>query len=103
MNRWELTEEVKEKYTPIIREFIRKLESNNPKDEEKRLEMDLSGTELNPFTLEKLLENLGYEQTEQDNNGWQFDFWITMQKDECKDLSIKGTGITFELKLSEKE
>jgi len=101
MNRWELTEEVKEKHTTIIQEFINKIES--AKEESINEVMNLSNTELNPFTLVKLLEHLGYEQIEQTDNGWQFDFWITMEKDGCKSLSVHGTGIIFELKLSAKQ
>lgn len=97
-NRWELSNDVKEKYTPIIVEFINKLESEEPG---KPLELNLSNTELNPYTLVELLKNIGYEKIDEDSNGWQFDFWITLQKENNKSLSVSGTGIVFELKLSE--
>lgn len=57
MNRWNLTEEVKQKYTPVVKEF---LESLKVPSEELR-EKDFSDTELNPYTLWELLESLGYE------------------------------------------
>lgn len=103
MSRWQLKKEVKEKFTPIIEEFIHQVETIDPLSDTPLLEIDLSDTELNPYTLETLLEGLGYEKTDHDSNGWQYDFWVTMQKDGCKSLSVNGTGATFELKLSEKE
>lgn len=102
-NRWTLKDEVRDKYIPVVQEFISKLESINPEDTKELLEINLSNTELNPFTLVKVLESVGYEQTNQDDNGWQMDFWITMSKSGFKPLYVKGTGIIFELKLSEKE
>ncbi|MEC2266445.1 hypothetical protein [Bacillus subtilis] len=101
MSTWVLTDEVKDQYTPIVQEFIDKVEAANPQDTEELLEIDLSGTVLNPYTLEQLLKNLGYESSEHNYNGWQMDYWITMSKDGAKPLDINGTGITFELKLSE--
>ncbi|EJW13952.1 hypothetical protein M5X02_30715 [Paenibacillus alvei] len=103
MNRWLLTEEVKQKYTPIIQGFIDKLEAMNPDEQEDLLEINLSDTGLNPYTLQELLESLGYEKTDFDDNGWQMDFWITMEKNGCKSIVIEGTGIIFELKLRENE
>ncbi|WCF11432.1 hypothetical protein NDS46_31230 (plasmid) [Paenibacillus thiaminolyticus] len=102
-NRWTLTDEVKEKFMPVIQEFISKLESMKPEESSELLEIDLSDTELNPFTLVILLESIGYEQTNQNDNGWQMDYWITMCKEGFKPLLVKGTGITFELRLSEKD
>lgn len=103
MNRWTLTDEVKEKCLPIIQGFIDKLEAMNPDEQEELLEIDVSDTGLNPHTLQELLESLGYEKTNYDDNGWQMDFWITMEKSGFKPLSIDGTGIIFELFLREKE
>jgi len=98
-NRWKLEDEVKKKYTPIIQEFINNLEASSSIDE--LMEIDLSDTELNPHTLEELLKDLGYEQANRSDNGWQLDFTITMKKDNFKPLSINGIGIIFELNLSE--
>lgn len=100
-HRWSLSDEVGKMYEKMIEKFIIAIESSTPED--KLLEIDLSNTELNPYTLQALLEGLGYEVTERDNNGWQLDFWINMEKPNFKNLSINGTGITFELKLSELE
>lgn len=61
--------------------------------------LELSGTSLNPYTLWKLLEEMGYESEDMDRNGWQLDFWLTLVKPGFKSLVIAGTGITFEFKL----
>jgi len=98
INRYTLTKEVQEMYTPIIQEFINQVESN-PNE---HVQIDLSDTKLNPSTLIELLEKFGYENTNQEDNGWQFDFWITMEKENNVNLSVEGTGITFELRLSTK-
>jgi len=103
LSRWQLTDEVKEKFTPIVKEFINQVETIDRLSDTPLLTIDLSDTELNPYTLENLIKVLGYENTDHDSNGWQYDFWITMRKDGCKTLSIEGTGAIFELKLTEKE
>lgn len=95
MNRYELTEKVKEKFTPIVEEFIKKAEEKEFADDL----LELTGTELNPYTAWKLLEEFGYNKDDIDTNGWEMDFWITMKKDGFTDISIRGTGITFELNL----
>ena len=97
MNRWALTEEVEDKYKPIIQKFIEKVEESDYIDDEEFL--NLSDTELNPYTLWELLKNLGYEKDEIDNNGWELDFWIEFKKEGFKNIVVEGTGITFELKL----
>lgn len=103
MNRWTLTDAVKEKYTPIVTEFIDKVESSNPKISTELLEIDFSDTELRPYTLWKILESLGYNDHYQDDNGWEMDFWLTFMKEECRPIQIKGCGMTFELILCEYE
>lgn len=95
MSRWQLADEVRNKFTPIVKEFINKVESEEfPEDI-----LQLTDTELNPYALWKLLEELGYEEVNTDRNGWQMDFWITFKKEGFKTLTIEGTGITFEFKL----
>ncbi|MNJ90285.1 hypothetical protein D3C87_78800 [compost metagenome] len=101
INRYTLTDEVKKEFTPIVENFINKVENSDPEGD--LLSMDLSNTKINPYTLTKVLESLGYKETDQDSNGWQFDFWITMEKKGFKNLQVKGTGITFELLLKEKD
>lgn len=101
-NKWELTTKVKEKYNPIVTEFIAKIESEEFNEDED-CTLDLSNTELNPYTLQELLEGMEYEEKDRDYNGWELDYWIYMEKSRFKNLCIHGTAITFELKLSVKE
>lgn len=99
MNRWKLLDTEKEECTPLIEDFIKSIEEAAGEGEP--LELELSHTALNPYTLKELLEGLGYEKTEIDTNGWQADLWITMEKPGSRTLSIEATGIIFEMKLTE--
>jgi hypothetical protein len=104
-NRYILTDEVKEKFLPIVQDLINQVESYNG-DNKNSPEVDLSGTEINPYTLRKLLEDIGYKESEDEDmetNGWQMDFWIYMYKPGYKPLTISGCGITFDLKLHMKD
>lgn len=103
MNRWELTDEVRNEYKPIVESFLKDVEDNNLDISNELLEKDFSDTKLNPYTLGKILEELGYECVNRDDNGWELDFWIDYHKDRCKNIQVSGTGITFELNLSECE
>ena len=101
MSRWILTNEVKEKYLPIVKEHINKIENYNLEEMDRYdVELDLSDTELNPYTLGELLKELGYEKVDVDRNGWEMDFWIKYKKSDCLPIQVRGTGITFELFLS---
>lgn len=95
MSKWALTDDMRKKFIPIIQEFINKVEAVEFPDES----LELTDTELNPYTLGLLLEEFGYEKVDIDENGWQMDFWITFEKEGYKTLTIEGTGITFEFKL----
>lgn len=99
-SRWELSNELQNKYIPIVQAFIDKIESE---DEDESSELDLSDTGLSPYTMQKLLEGMGYEEKDVDTNGWQWDFWITMTKEGFKPLCLSGTGITFTMQLSRQE
>lgn len=105
-NRYKLTKKVKDKWCPIIKDFLDTLDNWKPEydfDDTKKTELDLSDTELNPYTLKNLLiDEFGYEEDEDefDTNGWQMDFWIYLNKPGHSSLSITGTGITFELNLN---
>lgn len=101
MSRWILKNEVKEKYLPIVKEHINKIENYNLEEMDRYdVELDLSDTELNPYTLGELLKELGYEKVDVDRNGWEMDFWIKYKKSGCLPIQVRGTGITFELFLS---
>lgn len=113
MNRWTLTEEVKEKYKPIIQEFLNKMESLTGEQIESmdndEFCLELSDTELRPYTLLELMKEFGYGDENFDDNGWELDFWIDITKSEgsypstSERLCIHGCGMTFELNLSVKE
>lgn len=104
MNRYQLNEKIKELYLPIVKEHIDKIESLNLEEESPyNIELDLSDSPLNPYTLWGILEELGYERMDQDDNGWQMDFWIYFEKESCRELIVRGCGITFELILSGEE
>jgi len=101
-NRYALTDEVRLKWTSKILQMIEKIENNSTEND--LLEFDLSDTELNPYTLCEILEAEGFEKGDQDDNGWQMDFWIPFTKEGYEKIfKVEGTGITFELNLVEHE
>lgn len=101
MSKWILTDEVREKYLPIIKEHIDKIRNCNLEEMDRyNVALNLSDTELNPYTLGKLLEEFGYEKVDMDRNGWEMDFWIVYEKSGYPLILVRGTGITFELFLS---
>lgn len=92
-NRWNPTQEQKDKFIPMIKEFMEKMKEN-PNEKEC---IDFYNRGISPSQLKDILENdLGFEEVDFDTNGWQWDFWITMRKDGI-DYMIAGTGITFEM------
>ena len=106
MNRWKLTEDVKNKYKPIISDFLNKID--NMTDEEIEISdnnifsIELSDTELRPYTLQELMKEFGYDNSEFDDNGWELDFWIKMNRSRGEltdNICIDGCGMTFELNL----
>lgn len=117
VNRWHLTDEIRDKWKPIIQEWLKALENmteeevkdlaENSTDAEiaDKFKLELSDTELNPSRVSDLLKEIGYEDEETDDNGWQWDFWWTYRKNGvsfpsgCEALKIVGTGATFELAL----
>lgn len=109
-NRWVLTEETKNKYEPIIKAWLLKIKDMTEDEIEavpnETFNLDLSDTALNPYILWKLLEGMGYEKTEANDNGWELDFWIYFNKQNAMDDSITdqicahGCGMTFDLELS---
>ena len=108
MNRWILTEETRTKFKPILQQYLEKVENLTDEQVEsmsnEELGIDLSCTDINPSQLVDLLEELGYKETNTDDNAW--DFWIYMKRKDgkvfdsaCEDLVIAGCGMTFELKI----
>lgn len=74
MNRWELTNEIRDKYGFCVKNFLEQVDKKDKADDLK--EIDLSDSGFNPYTLWKYMEELGYEKGTQDDNGWELDFWI---------------------------
>lgn len=92
-NRWRPTQEQKNKFIPMIKEFMKKMKENP----DATMAVDFYNQGISPSQLQDILENeLGFEEIDFDRNGCQWDFWITMRKDGV-DYMIAGTGMTFEM------
>ena len=112
-NRWLVTNEIRSKFLPILQNYLSKMESlteaNMERMEDKDFGIVFSDTGINPYQLQTLLEELGYELIDNERNGWELDFWIDMERSDlkefpsgCERLVIYGCGMTFELKLTVK-
>lgn len=110
MNRWNLTDEIKAKFKPILQEYFDKVENLTIEQVEamsnEELGLELSDTGINPSQLVDLLEEFGYKENDRDDNGWELDFWIDMRRKDgkcfdstCENLVVRGCGMTFELKI----
>lgn len=97
MNRWHLEEDKKEYFLSLVKPFMGYLENLTEEmfdeiwqdEEQDKLYLHLSDSGINPWQLKLILEKLGYEETEQDCNGW--------------DMCIEACGMTFSLSLSHAE
>ena len=114
MNRWKLTDEIRNNITPMVKNYLTRMETltadecDNAKYED--VILDLSDKGINPYQLKTLLKELGYEDTDFDKNGWEMDFWIDMSRTDgkhfesgCETLVIAGCGMTFELRIMIKD
>lgn len=101
-NRYYATEEQKEKFIPILQEFIDRIEAAS-EEEVYSIQLNLTDKGINPAQIWDILEELGYEENYEDYNGWQLDFWIKFEKEGCRTISMSGTGITFEVLLEVQE
>lgn len=74
MNRWHLTDEIREKIKPLLVEYFNKVENVTAEQVEhmsnEELGIDLSDKGINPSQLEDLLKEFGYEIENRDDNGW---------------------------------
>lgn len=92
-NRWQVTREQKDKFIPMIEEFVIKAKEFP----ETKNFIDFYNQGISPTQLKDILvDDLGFEEKDFDRNGWQMDFWITLSKDGI-DYMIAGTGMTFEM------
>ena len=111
MNRWILTDEIRNRIKPLLVEWFEFVENLTEERLERvelsePLEIGLSDKGINPYQLKTLLEELGYEKDDMDRNGWEMDFWIYMNRKDgkcfasgCENIVIGGCGMTFELKV----
>ena len=89
MPEWEI-EKWKEKFV----NYINVLETK-PIDE-----IDLTKEDLCPGNVRKVLEELGYERYDWDENGWEQDTWYYFEhKETGKRLTLFWCGYTFSLNL----
>jgi hypothetical protein len=95
MNRYILTDEVRSEYKPQVEAFL-KMISDIPLGGD-IYEKDFSDTKLNPCTLGEILEEIGYEESDRGDDGWQMDFWIAYEKAGSPSVKIAGCGMTFEI------
>ena len=100
ITRWDLTDEIRNGIGVKIKDWIDDIETNfhilqEEKDEE---ELDLTDCGINPYQLERFLEELGFEYYDLDKNGWDMDYWIYFRRNGFK-IHICGIGIIHELKL----
>lgn len=92
-NRWNPTKEQKEKFIPMIQEFVGRMEKNLDSKEY----IDFYNQGISPSQLKDILvDDLGFEEVGFGSNGWEWDFWITIRKDDVNYM-ITGTGMTFEM------
>ena len=92
-NRWQVTQEQREKFIPLIKEFVEKMKENP----DATAAIDFYNQGISPTQLKDILtDDMGFEEKDFDRNGWEMDFWITLSKDGI-DYMIAGTGMTFEL------
>ena len=102
METWNLTDELRDKFKPIVENYVNLLESDEVDDVNKKY-LKLTNRGINPMQLKELLKELGYEDVGYDSNGLQHDFWQYMNNSKrekyAKDLCICGCGMTFDLVL----
>lgn len=92
-NRWQVTQEQKDKFIPMIEEFVIKAKEFP----ETKNFIDFYNQGISPTQLKDILvDDLGFEEKDFNRNDWQMDFWITLSKDGI-DYMIAGTGMTFEM------
>lgn len=101
-NRYYSTEEQKEKFIPIIQDFINRIESAS-EEEVYDIELDLTDQGINPSQIWDILNVLGYEDEYIDSNGWELDFWIKFEKEGFRTITMRGTGIIFKVLLEVQE
>lgn len=101
MGEWELTRELRDIVKPMVEEYIKWLENKSPEENDEGLK--LSHTGINPIQLEQLLEEMGYEESALDTNGWDYQYWwyvFNSEKDNgAAELCICGCAMCHDINL----
>lgn len=100
MNRWDLTDEIRNGIGVKIKDRLDYVEANFHilQEEKNKEELDLTDCSINPYQLCEFLKELGFERYNWDDNGWEMDYWIYFRRNGFKTY-VRGTGIIHELKL----
>lgn len=61
--------------------------------------VELSNTCLTLSNCQDLLEELGYEHTNSDTNGWEMDFWWDFECKGLPNITVSGCGYTAGLNI----
>ena len=56
-------------------------------------ELKLDDLDVVPYRVWKYLEELGWEQSGYDRNGWEMDFYISFKKEDEPKLQLRGSGM----------
>lgn len=111
INHWVPTEQQRSLILPILCEydkFIRRdWDDYDAENAINKTMLDFTGWPINPFQLQTLFEEIGYEVIDREHNGWECDFWIYMKPKDNAVLAfgedcivISGCGMTFELNVN---
>lgn len=105
-NRWLLDEETKAKVKAMVVAHIDKIANFDiESDSDTRYEvvLDLSGIPgVGPYHVKHIIEDLGYEEDDFSDNGWEMDYWFHFQHpvpDKFPPLCLSGTAIIHEMYL----
>lgn len=100
MNRWDLTDKIRNGIGVKIKDWLDYVEANFHilQEEKNKEELDLTDCSINPYQLCEFLKELGFERYNWDDNGWGMDYWIYFRRNGFKTY-VRGTGIIHELKL----
>lgn len=86
----ELSEEKKVEIKRRLDEYLRQYHEDPDNLEE---ELKLDDLDVVPYRVWKYLEELGWEQSGCDRNGWEMDFYISFKKEGEPKLQLRGSGM----------
>ena len=98
-NRWELDDGIKEKVKTMVTDYITNCEVTE--------KLDLSELPgVGPYHVRTILEELGYEEIDTLNAGWEMAYWFHFEHfddDKFSPLFLFGTAIIHEMYLRKEE